>query len=94
MGDAARIAAQPFDGLGRVPGLGSETNLLGPVRISAAFIEHLKRQPPAYLINNSSALAFIPIAVTALYSATKAAIHSYTLSRNASLIRQQPGHLR
>lgn len=62
-----------------------ETNLLGPVRISAAFIEHLKRQPQAYLINNSSVLAFIPIAVTALYSATKAAIHSYTLSQRFML---------
>jgi uncharacterized oxidoreductase len=62
-----------------------ETNLLGPVRVSAAFVEHLKKQPQSYLINNSSVLAFIPIAVTALYSATKAAIHSYTLSQRFML---------
>ena len=37
------------------------TNLLGPVRVSAAFVEHLKRQPDATIINNSSVLAFIPI---------------------------------
>ncbi|EPR9024266.1 SDR family oxidoreductase [Cronobacter dublinensis] len=58
-----------------------DTNILGPVRVSAAFIEHLKQQPDAVLINNSSVLAFLPLATNALYSATKAAIHSYTLSQ-------------
>jgi uncharacterized oxidoreductase len=77
----------PFDNAGsgdlddeQVVGL-VQTNLLGPVRISAAFLEHLKRQPDAYLINNSSILAFLPLAGNALYSATKAAIHSYSLSQ-------------
>ena len=51
------------------------TNILGPVRVSAAFIGH------AVLINNSSVLASLPLATNALYSATKAAIHSYTLSQ-------------
>lgn len=61
------------------------TNLLGPVRVSAAFVEHLKRQPQAWLINNSSVLAFVPLAGNALYSATKAAIHSYTMSQRFAL---------
>lgn len=35
-----------------------DTNLLGTVRVSSAFVEHLKQQPDAVLINNSSILAF------------------------------------
>jgi uncharacterized oxidoreductase len=56
------------------------TNLLGPIRLTAALLPQLKQQPHAAIMNVSSGLAFVPLVLTPTYCATKAAIHSYTQS--------------
>ena len=61
------------------------TNLLGPIRVTSALIEHLKKQPAAYVMNVSSGLAFTPMSFTSVYCATKAAIHSYSLTTRYKL---------
>src|SRR5882757_986094 len=56
------------------------TNVMGPIRMTGALIEHLKRQTEATVINTTSVLGFVPLAITAVYSSTKAAMHSYKMS--------------
>ncbi len=56
------------------------TNLLGPMRLTSALLPLLRRQARSTIMTVSSGLAFLPMAITPTYCATKAAIHSYTLS--------------
>lgn len=60
------------------------TNLLGPIRLNAALLPHLLDQSRATVATVSSGLAFVPLTATPTYSATKAAIHSWSQS-----LRQQ-----
>ena len=61
------------------------TNLLGPIRLTAALMPHLLEQPRATIMTVSSGLAFVPLVRTPTYSATKAAIHSWSQSLRAQL---------
>jgi uncharacterized oxidoreductase len=62
-----------------------DTNLLGTIRLIDAFLPHLLTRPSATLMTVTSGLAFTPLPMTPTYNATKAAIHSYTLSLRAQL---------
>jgi uncharacterized oxidoreductase len=57
-----------------------ETNFIAPVHLTSLFAQHFKQKDEAAIINISSGLAFTPMASVAVYGATKAAIHSITLS--------------
>src|SRR5947209_18027974 len=54
------------------------TNLMGPIRMTGAFIDHLKKQDHAAVMNVSSVLGFVPLAMAAVYAFPKGSIDSYT----------------
>jgi uncharacterized oxidoreductase len=60
-------------------------NLLGPIRLTAALLPHLKAKASATVVTVSSGLAFVPLVLTPTYSATKAAIHSWSQSLRTQL---------
>ena len=55
-------------------------NLAAPIHLSMLFIPYLRKQANPAIINVTSGLAFVPLAIAPIYSATKAALHSFTLS--------------
>lgn len=73
---------QPMDDAALLAEL--NTNVLGLIRVSAEFIPQLRKQEHATLMNVSSGLAFVPLARFPVYCATKAAVHSFSVS-----LRQQ-----
>lgn len=61
------------------------TNLLGPIRLIDALVDHLAAQDDAAIVNVTSGLAFVPLPKAPTYSATKAAMHSYSVALRVQL---------
>lgn len=61
------------------------TNFLGPIRLTDALIDHLAAQDDAAIVNVTSGLAFVPLPKAPTYSATKAAMHSYSVALRIQL---------
>ncbi|MBU2668174.1 SDR family NAD(P)-dependent oxidoreductase [Actinoplanes bogorensis] len=61
------------------------TNLLGPIRLIAAFLPALLQRPRATVMTVTSGLAYVPLPATPTYNATKAAIHSFSESLRVQL---------
>jgi uncharacterized oxidoreductase len=57
-----------------------DINLAAPIHLSALFIPHLMKQPQAAIVNISSGLGFIPLAIVPIYCATKAGLHSFSVT--------------
>ena len=67
------------------------TNLIAPIHLSAQLLSHFRRKKKAAIVNISSGLAFTPLAFVPVYCATKAGVHSWSISlrhqlRNTSVL--------
>jgi uncharacterized oxidoreductase len=62
-----------------------DTNVKGLVRVTNAFLPHLKSRPAARLVHVGSGLAFVPLCSAPLYSASKAAVHAFTIALRRQL---------
>lgn len=62
-------------------------NFDAPVHLTTVFLPHLLRQERAAVVNVTSGLAFVPMAMAPVYCATKAALRSFTLSLRHQLAR-------
>lgn len=63
-----------------------DINLTGPIRMVQQFLPHLKAQSEALIVNVSSGLAFVPLAISPVYSATKAGMHAFTQALRMQLV--------
>lgn len=62
-----------------------EINFAAPIHLCMLFLRHLQNQQRPAIVNVTSGLAFVPLAVAPIYCATKAALHSFTLSLRRQL---------
>jgi len=56
------------------------TNVIAPIHLATAFAQHFGQNANATIINVTSGLSFVPLAMVPVYCATKAAMHSFTMS--------------
>jgi len=61
------------------------TNVLGPIRLTNALMDHLVTQPHSVIVNTTSGLAFVPLKTAPSYSASKAAMHFWTVALREQL---------
>jgi uncharacterized oxidoreductase len=75
---AENLLDEPFD----LTDMSAEIaiNLVGQIRLTAELLPLLRKQERSTIINVTSGLAFVPMAAVPTYCATKAAMHSYTMS--------------
>ena len=62
-----------------------DVNLRGPVQMVQQFLPHLRARGTSAIVNVSSGLAFVPLAISPIYSAAKAALHAYTRALRVQL---------
>jgi uncharacterized oxidoreductase len=55
-------------------------NFEAPLHLTLLLLPHLRSKERAAIVNVGSGLAFVPLARVPVYSATKSALHSYTMS--------------
>lgn len=61
------------------------TNLTGLIGVTAAALPLLRRAPRSRVVNVGSGLGFVPLSAAPVYSATKAAVHSFSISLRGQL---------
>ena len=62
-----------------------DVNLRGPLQMIQQFLPHLRTRGEAAIVNVSSGLAFVPLAISPVYSAAKAALHAYSRALRVQL---------
>ncbi|UOQ51123.1 SDR family oxidoreductase [Hymenobacter cellulosivorans] len=90
-GHAAAYELLPGAGAHAMAEAEMQTNYLAVVRLTEALLPVLQRQPEAAVVNVSSIVAFVPSAIVPTYTASKAALHSYTQSLRHTLSQHLPG---